>query len=246
MCKSILTLWFLAVGVFIIPISAVCADTDDWENGWAYFALISQAAENIDVEVTDDDRIECHNGLHGEGTPCWCEETDILDDWDDSASCQNPYGDDRDFLMDFASRQQITSPDFSNGLRGEPPPPKKDNCVNNAHADGCVKQNCGHYPCEKGNHGIAACGHYKCIGDHSKVDDCHYPANCPKAGQHAPSLLTNCENVEHSWKCKAPPSGRHYVCKDYAGNWGVTGCNKCFKQFHGFIVSHVRRHHGAP
>ena len=152
----------------------------DWDDDWAYFRLKAEA-DSINANPDHSDlATECPYNLHREITSCWCDQMDIMEDWDETISCRNPFDDDRAFLNDFAKRQNESSIYFSDGLRGEPPPPKRELCINGNHANGCVEAECGHFT--------------TCEGNHQRLLNCHFPAGCPKK-QH---LSYPCNHVKHT------------------------------------------------
>ena len=236
--------WLLAYGALIAPVSAMGADYGDWEDGWAFFKQTGEtedaAGDSTDPEPTNAIG-ECPIGLYHGGSPCWCQDNGPIDDLDEPMSCVNPFGGDDALLNDFARRNERESPDFSEPLRGEPPPPPRDQCQDNNHAAGCVQKECGHYPCKSCPVACEGCGTsqcepephirnpcecFKCQGNHGKVDDCHYLNGCKSAGKHAKSNCgcnkcagdhTKIENCHYPNGCESANKHEKSDC----------GCNKC-------------------
>ena len=104
MHKTMALMLLLAYGALIAPVSIMGADYGDWEDGWAYFRQ-TDGTENAAEDSTEPDPIntadECPIGLYHDGSPCLCQDNDIIDDLDEPISCVNPFGDNDAFLDAF-------------------------------------------------------------------------------------------------------------------------------------------------
>ena len=195
--------------------SAQIRAADDWADGWTFL-------EGDDGDATDETAVptsatteDCPYGYDHGGSPCGC----ITDDGHFEDGCENPFRDNDDLIIGFASFFRVDS-GFSADELPDNQPLRADvfTCEGNNHGVGCHKTECGcRSLCEKGPHAKCSrnnkgCGIYLCPGnDHkTKGKGCPHPIcdvnDC---------MCIRCNGGNHYY---VPPSASHTkypLCKHY-------------------------------
>lgn len=213
-CAAVLGGWAL-----LSPSTLRAADTDNWADGWTYFDAINEA--NDEAAAPDAaDTMSCSFGVVHYGSPCDCMLAPSKDA-EFIGECVNPFGDDIEFLTDFAKPGKGAFDNFADDL-----PVLKRGCTCFPHVVACGP--CGTYSCHgDGGHTklCEKCGTLKCSTP-QHVDVCA-PCGTKKCSDAAHVTVCvkcktfKCSKLSHTPDCG--PCGT-YMCSLISH---MIHCDKC-------------------